>query len=171
MPVPALPDLAALHQTRELLLSRGLAVLTAWALGSIVGGGYGLARAPRRSAAFYFQAMTVGWGLVNAALAFGGIYALQPVAPAGLRLADLFGAQLRNENLFALNAGLDAAYVMTGFYLRARAEAPDAAHPARLRGYGRALWVQGGFLLVFDAAMWALLHGQGRAWLALAGAR
>ena len=158
--MPAVLDFAALHHARELLLSRGLAVLAAWALYSIVGGGYGLARAPRRA----------GWGLVNAALAFVGIVQQETVAPAGLQLADLFAAQLRNENLFGFNAGLDAAYVMTGFYLRARAAAPGAAHPARLLGYGRALWVQGGFLLVFDAAMWALMHAQGRAWLTMAGA-
>ena len=168
--MPAVLDFAALHHARELLLSRGLAVLAAWALYSIVGGGYGLARAPRRAATFYFHAMTVGWGLVNAALAFVGIVQQETVAPAGLQLAELFTAQLRNENLFGFNAGLDAAYVMTGFYLQARAAVPGAAHPARLLGYGRALRIQGGFLLIFDAAMWTLMHAQGRAWLTMAGA-
>ena len=155
---------AALHQARELLLGRGLAVLAAWALLNLVGSGYLLRRADRRHAPYYFHGMNVGWGLVNAALAFWGIWHLQPLAPAGLRLVDIFQAQLANETLFLLNAGLDVAYVMTGCYLQARAAVPGMARPERLLGFGRALWVQGGFLLVFDAAMWALLHAQGRAW-------
>ena len=158
-------DYAALHQARELLLGRGLAVLAAWALLNLVVSGYALRRADRRHAPYYFHGMNVGWGLINAALAFWGIWHLQPHAPAGLRLVDLFQAQLTNENLFLFNAGLDVAYVMTGFYLQARAAGPGTARPERLLGFGQALWMQGGFLLVFDAAMWALLHAQGRAWL------
>lgn len=160
-------DFAVLHHAREALLGRGLAVLAAWALLNLIGSGGLLARADRRTEPYYFHGMNVGWGFVNAVLACWGILHGQPTAPPGLRLADLLQAQLFNENLFLLNAGLDVAYVMTGFYLRAQAAAPGRQPPARLLGFGRALWVQGGFLLVFDAAMWSLLHWQGRGWLGL----
>ena len=169
MPLPATPDLATLHQGRELLLGRGLAVLAAWALLTLLVNGYYLAQAPRRQEAYYFHGMSVGGGIVNTVLCFWGIWHLQPIAPAGLRLADVLQAQVFNENLFLLNAGLDVAYIMTGFYLRALAAVPGQPHPARVLGFGRALWVQGGVLLVFDAAMWTLLHGQGRSWLTLLG--
>ena len=36
---------------------------------------------------------------------------------------------------------------------RAAQPTPNPFTPARLLGYGRSLWVQGGFLLVFDAIM------------------
>lgn len=163
MPLPAAADLAALHHARELLLGRGLALLTAWVLLNLLGSGYALTRADRRHEPHYFHGLNVGWALVNGLLACWGILRLEFVVPAGLRLADLLQAQLFNENLFLLNAGLDAAYIMTGFYLRAQAHLPGQPHAARLLGFGRSLWVQGGFLLVFDAAMWSLLHGQGGA--------
>jgi hypothetical protein len=158
-------NLAALHQAREALLGRGLAVLAAWVLLNLLVSGHFLARADRRLPAYYFHGMNVGWGLVNALLAFWGIYHLEPTAPAGLQLADVVRAQLFNENLFLFNAGLDAAYIMTGYYLRARAAMPGELRPARLLGFGRSLWLQGGFLLVFDAVMWSWLHWQGRGWL------
>ncbi|WP_210521294.1 DUF6992 family protein [Hymenobacter terricola] len=163
----ALPaaELATFHQARELLLGRGLAVLASWALLNLVVSGYLLRRADRRHRPYYFHGMNVCWGVVNAVLAFWGIWQWHPKAPAGLALADLFQAQLFNENLFLLNAGLDVAYIMTGFYLRTLAAVPGATTPARLLGFGQALWVQGGFLLVFDAVMWSLLHWQGRQWL------
>ena len=160
-------QLASVFQSGELLLGRGLAVLAAWALLNLVVSGYRLAQADRRYEPDYFPAMNVGWGLVNTALACWGILQLRSGAPAGLRVADLFREQLFNENLFLLNTGLDAAYLMTGFYLRALAPQPGRVQPERLLGFGRSLWVQGGFLLVFDAAMWAMLHWHGQSWLQL----
>ena len=168
IPAPfSAPELAALYRAQELLMGRGLAVLSAWALLNLVGSGYFLARAQRHGAAFYFHGMNVGWGLVNAGLACWGVLHLHFTAPAGLRLADVVLAQLHNETLFLFNAGLDVAYVMTGYYLVALAAAPDRPQPMRLLGFGRSLWVQGGFLLGFDAVMWSLLHWQGGAWLPL----
>jgi hypothetical protein len=160
-------ELAAVFQAQELLIGRGLAVLAAWALINLVVSGCFLFRADRRHESYYFHSMNVGWAAVNAALACWGLLHLQFSAPADLGLAEVFRRQLFNENLFLLNAGLDVAYVMTGFYLRAKAAGPDQLHPARLHGFGRSLWIQGGFLLVFDAAMWGLLHRLGQGWLLL----
>ncbi|MFD2721328.1 DUF6992 family protein [Hymenobacter monticola] len=164
--MPAL-DLAALDHAREMLLGRALAVLAAWALLNLLVSGTFVKQADRRFAPYYFHGMNVGWGLVNTVLACWGILHLRFTSPPSLRLAELVAAQLHNENLFMLNTGLDVAYVMTGFYLRALAATPGRADASRLDGFGRSLWVQGGFLLVFDAAVWGLLHGQGRAWIPL----
>ncbi len=166
MPALTTIELTALHQAREVLLGGGLAVLAAWVLLNLLVSGYHLAHADRRHESYYFHGMNVAWALINAGLATWGIWHLQLAAPAGLRLADLVREQIFNENLFLLNAGLDAAYIMTGYYLRALAHVPGQPHAARLLGFGRALWVQGGFLLVFDAAMWSLLHGQAKYLLA-----
>lgn len=160
-------DVAAVHEAREALLGRGLAVLAAWVLLNLLVSGHFLARADRRQPAYYFHGMNVGWALVNAGLACWGIYHLEPMAPAGLQLAEVVQAQLFNENLFLLNAGLDVGYIATGYYLRARAGLPHELRPARQIGFGRSLAVQGGFLLVFDALMWGWLHWQGQEWLPL----
>ncbi|WP_426059895.1 DUF6992 family protein [Hymenobacter sp. B1770] len=162
-----MPEIASLFLASELLIGRGLAVLAAWALLNLVVSGYFVARTDRRHEPYYFHGMNVSWGLVNAGLACWGVLHLHFTAPAGLQLGELIQNQLLNENLFVFNTGLDAAYVMTGFYLWALAQVPGQARPARLRGFGRSLWLQGGFLLVFDAVMWGLLHGQGQSWLGL----
>jgi hypothetical protein len=162
-----LDEVNRLYLAGEHLVGQGLAVLSAWTLLNLVVSGYFLARADRRHEAYAFHGMNVSWGVVNAALACWGVLHLHFTAPAGLRVADLFQAQLANENVFLLNAGLDVAYIMTGFFLRAQAGLPAQPKPARLLGFGRSLWVQGGFLLVFDAVMWSLLHRQGRGWLPL----
>lgn len=167
MPSPAIADLGIYFQSRELVIGRGLAVLAGWALLNLIGGGYLLRQADRRYPSFYFHGMNVGWGAVNAALACWGILRLHFTVPAGLQLAEVVQSQLYYENLFLLNAGLDVAYVMTGFYLRTQAAVPGQSRPERLLGFGQALWVQGGFLLVFDAAMWSLLHWHGQQLLML----
>lgn len=162
MPALSPSELAALHQAREVLLAWGLAVLAAWVLLNLLGSGYGLSQADRHHERFYFHGLNVMWAFGNATLAAWGIWHLQLAAPPGLRLADVVREQLFNENLFMLNTGLDAAYIMTGYYLRTLAQVPEQPNPARLLGFGRSLWVQGGFLLVFDAIMWTLLHGQSK---------
>jgi hypothetical protein len=161
MPIPPASEIAALFQERELLIGRGLAILSAWALLNLIGSGYLVRHADRRHAPYYFHGMNVMWGAINAALACWGILQLHFKVPAGLGVAELFRTQLFYENLFLLNAGLDVAYVMTGYYLRAQA-ASTGQRPERLLGFGQSLWVQGGFLLVFDAVMWTILHWQGQ---------
>jgi hypothetical protein len=159
-------EIASLFHSRELIIGRGLAVLSAWALLNLIGSGYMVRSADRRTAAYYFHGMNVSWGAINAALACWGILNLHFRVPAGLGLAELFRTQLYYENLFLFNTGLDVAYVMTGSYLQALAAAPQQRQPVRLLGFGQALWLQGGFLLAFDAAMWLLLHWKGQGlWL------
>ncbi|WP_375417150.1 DUF6992 family protein [uncultured Hymenobacter sp.] len=159
-PVPSLPPtaLATLHQARELLVAQGMSVLGVWALLNIVLSGYQVARLEPRLEAHHFHLMNAGWGLVNAVLAAVGIVGTHPGQTTGLTLSGLLTEQLHLENLLLFNAGLDVAYVATGAWLRARALAPAARRPERLAGFGRSLWVQGGFLFVFDVSLWLLLH-------------
>jgi hypothetical protein len=160
-------SVAALFMHREQVLGRALAVLAAWVLLNLIGSGSRLARADRRREDYYFHGMNVLWNLVNATLAVWGILRLHFSPPAGLNAAELLSSQHFYETLFAVNAGLDVLYLLAGSYLRTRAQWPGQARPERLLGYGRSLWVQGGFLLLFDAGMWALLHVIAAAWPAL----
>jgi hypothetical protein len=149
---------------REVLLGRGLAVLAAWVLLNLIGSGAYLARADRRREPYYFHGLNVLWNLVNAVLAAWGILRLHFHPPAGLDAAELLSTQQFYETLFAVNAGLDVLYVLAGSYLGSRAMRPNQPRPERLRGFGWSLWVQGGFLLVFDAVMWGLLHWLAHGW-------
>lgn len=157
----ALPDatdaLPLINRGRELLAERGMGVLGAWALLNLVVSGYYVAHTDRRTEEHYFHQMNVGWNLVNAALAVFGLLSAHPNQVAGLSLADSLTAQFNFEKILLFNAGLDVAYVVTGSWLRARAASADQ-RPERLRGFGRSLWVQGAFLLVFDAGFYFVYH-------------
>jgi hypothetical protein len=83
---------------------------------------------------------------------------LRLAPPPSLSLNSFFTQQLSLETTFLLNAGLDVAYVTAGFWLLARAAVPGTVRPERLLGFGRSLRVQGGFLLLFDVAMWGLMR-------------
>lgn len=56
------------------------------------------------------------------------------------------------QSFLLLNAGLDVAYIATGFYLKERSKNSSGAE--RLRGYGNSLLLQGGFLLLFDITLY-----------------
>ena len=71
-------------------------------------------------------------------------------------------AQLRTENLYLFNAGLDVAYLATGFYLLEKGRNTTASGSAeRWQGYGQSLLLQGGFLLLFDGFQFATHHRHG----------
>jgi hypothetical protein len=157
----ALPDptdaLLLLNRSRELLAERGMGVLGAWALLNLVVSGYFVAHTDKRAEAHYFHQMNVGWNLINAALAVFGILSAHPNQVAGMTLAESLTAQFNFEKILLFNAGLDVAYVATGSWLRARAATTDR-RPERLLGFGRSLWLQGAFLLVFDACFYFIYH-------------
>ena len=95
-------------------------------------------------------------GVDNAVLAAVGILRTHPgTPPPGFSAAEALHDQRVLVLIFQVNAVLDLGYLLVGWWLAARAARPNLRPfaPARLLGYGRSLWVQGGFLLVFDALM------------------
>jgi hypothetical protein len=152
----AAPEWLATYRTREQLLGRGLGLLGAWALLNLVGSGYWLPRTDRRTVAHHFHFMSCCWGFINAILAAVGILRTHPGAPpAGFTAAEALHYQQQLVLIFQVNAALDIGYLLVGWWLVARATRPslNPIAPPRLLGYGRSVWVQGGFLLVFDAIM------------------
>lgn len=163
---PPLDLLPGINQARELLAERGMAVLGAWALLNLLVSGYRVNESGARTEAYYFHQMNLGWNFVNVVLAVWGILQAHPNQVAGLTLPDSLTAQFNFEKILLFNAGLDVAYVCIGSWLRARA-ATAAQLPQRLRGFGRSLWLQGGFLLVFDLGFYFVYHQQAARLLAL----
>ena len=69
------------------------------------------------------------------------------------------------KQVLLFNAGLDVAYVVGGAYLRERGRAglpatrPDRAD--QLRGYGKSVMLQCGFLLAFDMVNYLIFKNRG----------
>ncbi|WP_084443799.1 DUF6992 family protein [Hymenobacter roseosalivarius] len=140
---------------RAALDRRGMYVLGAWAVSNV--GASGARYFATTGSEKYFHQMNVGWGAVNLALA-GVSFLGSSRAPSSDRAATT-KAQLRTENIYLLNTGLDAAYIMGGFYLKERARTrPTQRRQDQLKGYGQSLLLQGGFLLAFDGVMFAAHH-------------
>jgi hypothetical protein len=125
-------------------------VLGSWAAGNILVGTYGNFKASGE--AKYFHQFNAAWNIVNLGIAaFGYFNAVNsdPIAMTNVEIIKDFNSL---QNLLLLNAGLDVAYIATGFYLKERSK--NSSSSERLRGYGNSLLLQGGFLLAFDIALY-----------------
>jgi hypothetical protein len=149
--------LSAFNAERKTLDQRGMRVLGAWAVGNI--GVSGARYFATSGSEKYFHQMNVGWGVINAALAVVSLRSARR-EDAPLNWAETTRLQLRTENIYLFNTGLDVAYVVGGLYLKERARTRTTERQQqRLRGYGQSILLQGGFLLVFDGLMYAAHHG------------
>lgn len=126
---------------------KAMLVLGSWAIGNLVVGTtlYARNQGPGR----YFHQMNAGWNLVNLGLATAGylqaVHGDAGAAELPALVADHYGLQ----KTLLLNVGLDTGYMLGGLYLMERSRRVGNK-PERMKGYGRSLVLQGGFLLVFD---------------------
>ncbi|QMW06133.1 DUF6992 family protein [Spirosoma foliorum] len=108
----------------------------------------------------YFHKMNVYWNLVNLGIAGAGLLASRKRKVEGETLADAVRQHENMKQILLVNAGLDVAYVIGGAYLRERSEShPDNAD--QLRGYGKSIMAQGGFLLAFDLVNYFIFKNRG----------
>ncbi len=97
-----------------------------------------------------FFGFNAAWNLVNGTLAWVGLQKLRFEEPASDPVLALHRYH-KTERILMLNCGLDIAYIATGFALNnlSQTTSSELAYN-RLRGYGNSLYLQGGFLLLFD---------------------
>ncbi|GAB4016666.1 DUF6992 family protein [Spirosoma koreense] len=108
----------------------------------------------------YFHRMNVYWNLVNLGIAGIGLLGSRGQTADVETLADAVRKHENMKQLLLINAGLDVAYVLGGAYLQERANShPDKAD--QLRGYGKSIMVQGGFLLAFDLVNYFVFKKRG----------
>ncbi|WP_080055872.1 DUF6992 family protein [Spirosoma aerolatum] len=108
----------------------------------------------------YFHRMNVYWNLVNLGIAGAGLLSSRRSQKGNETLGDAVRKHETMKQILLLNTGLDVAYVIGGAYLRERAETrPDQAD--QLRGYGKSIMVQGGFLLAFDLVNYLIFKKRG----------
>jgi hypothetical protein len=104
----------------------------------------------------YFHQMNAAWNTVNLGLAIGGIFSSRRMMKKEWSTVDLVSANNRMRELLIFNAGLDLAYIATGFYLRERS-VNSLNNRDRLSGYGSSLILQGAFLFLFDLSFYFTL--------------
>jgi hypothetical protein len=144
-----------LDRRRNRINAAGMLTLGSWALANI-GANTALYFSTDEDIRYFYQ-MNVLWNFINLGVAGLGYYGSVRAVPRN----DLFAAvdaQYNLEKVLLLNAGLDAAYIMTGFFLMEYGR----SFPSRktmFRGYGQSLLLQGGFLLVFDLVMYGIQRG------------
>jgi hypothetical protein len=147
-------ELRSFNQKRLQTNKIGMLTLGSWALINI-GTGSVVARQATGSNKHFHQ-MNAYWNVVNLALAGFGYYGSASADPASFNLFSSVKEHYSMEKILLLNAGLDAAYIATGLYLTERAK-NSTSQADRLKSFGQSIMLQGGFLLVFDAAMY-LIH-------------
>ena len=120
----------------------------------------GIALSQTSGEAKYFHQMNVYWNAVNLGIAGVGLLGLRKQNPAAETLGEAVRKHEAVKRTLLFNAGLDVAYIAGGLYLTERAKShPDQAD--RLRGYGKAVMVQGAFLLAFDVVNYIIFSKRG----------
>lgn len=125
-------------------------VLAAWAGANMIQGSISASNA--KGSDHYFHQMNAYWNTVNLAVAGIGLWAAKKQLTGAHTQERNWKEQQKLEKLLLLNTGLDAAYIMTGLYLKERGNRLLSDQPT---GYGNSLVLQGAFLLVFDIIQYA----------------
>jgi len=142
-------SLKSFHQSRMNINENAMLILGGWAAGNILIGTYGNFKASGE--AKYFHQFNAAWNIVNLGIAAFGYFNAVNSDPSSMTNLEIIKDFNSLQNLLLLNAGLDVAYIATGFYLKERPK--NSSNSERLRGYGNSLLLQGGFLLLFDVSL------------------
>lgn len=147
--VSTAPELA--QNRRRLAINRtGMLTLLGWSALNIGTGAYGWATTAGETR--YFHQMNVFWNGINAVIGGIGYAQASGEQPQGLSEVETIEETRSMQQILALNAGLDVAYIAGGAWMREFGGGDDP----RLAGYGTSVMLQGAFLFVFDAVLWAL---------------
>ena len=151
-------SITAFEQQRINYNKNGMLLLGSWSASNIIVSAF--ASKTNNQQAHYFHNMNIMWNSVNLALATAGYISAVKETTNNLTLSNVLNHQNKTEKLFLFNTGLDVAYVTAGFYLKEKGN--SNINPAKLKGYGDAVIMQGGFLLLFDAIMYAMHNKHGK---------
>ena len=152
-------NLLTFNEKRLQTNRNAMKVLGGWAVGNFLVSGLLIGRSEGGTKAFH--QMNVGWNVINLGLAGFGYYSAMRADPAALDLYASVKDQYGIEKTFLLNAGLDVGYMLGGLYLTERAK-NAGKNQERLTGFGQSILLQGGFLFVFDLAMYFIINNHGQ---------
>lgn len=133
----------------------GMMVLGGWAIANMATGTYGSLKFSGEEK--YFHQMNLMWNVVNAGIASYAIYQFYSTDFASYTTAQQLSKHIDTERLYLINAGLDVLYIAGGVIL-INASKRNEKRRDLLNGYGKSVILQGGFLLVFDLAMYFIQY-------------
>ena len=144
-----------MSQLRVKTNQSGMLALGLWSVGNIM---VGANKFDKKTENQYFYRMNLYWNVVNLGIATSGY--LNALGGSFEHLSDeeKIKKQRQIEKILLINSGLDVAYIMGGVYLREKGMNQESR---KLKGYGKSLIMQGGFLLLLDGMMY-LKHTSNR---------
>jgi hypothetical protein len=146
--------LQSFNMERISIQQKGMQTLGLWALSNIAIGTYASFSTSGERKAFW--QMNAGWNIINAGIA--GLGYFNQTMPNSL--SGTIHEQQSIETILAVNAGLDIAYILGGLYLTEKSKTSEQSE--LLRGFGNAIMLQGAFLFVFDAVLFAVNAHHGK---------
>ena len=138
---------------RVRITSSGMEVLGGWGMVNTFGGGLAWATSTTPQTRYFFQMNTI-WGSVDFVTAILGYTGTQNGKNKKLTATETLQQQQRIEKIFRINSYFDVAYLGAGVYLALEG---GSRNSPIMKGYGEAVLLQGGFLLIFDELM---LHSE-----------
>src|SRR6516165_9821590 len=147
----------SLALSRNTITKNAMIVLGSWAAANIENS-FIVASQTSGETKYAWQ-MNAIWNLVNGGLAVMGYLNARRAMTKKYDYADNVAAQVGMEKLYALNLGLDFAYITGGFFLREKGtHETNLKSKDQLNGYGSSIIIQGAFLLLYDATILTLHH-------------
>lgn len=123
--------------------------LTGWAAGNMISGGIMMSNTSGQEK--YFHQMNLCWNIVNLGIGIPGL--IGTFKDKQMSFEETFKYQKKLENIYMFNAGLDVAYVATGWGLNNFGKTKEGEIGDRLKGYGNSLVLQGTYLFIHDIIM------------------
>ena len=151
-------DLVKFEQERVRYSKNAMIGLAGWSVANIVGSG--IATNTRNKEMRYFHQMNVMWGGINLAIAGLGYWGAGREKIDNPTLESAQKHQRKIEKTYLINAGLDVVYVGAGLLMNKTSD--NQKNPEKFKGYGNSIMMQGGFLLLYDAVMYAIHRKHGK---------
>ncbi len=145
--------IAAYNLHKAHINKTGMAVLGSWGLVNIAAGGIGYFTA-KQDETKYFSEMSMAWGVVNTGIAGLTMRAMKRELALKTNSEGYYRSYLTNKRIYLINAGLDVVYIGAGVGLTAYAH-QSKRNQDIYSGFGKAVVVQGIFLLLFDNIMFS----------------
>jgi len=147
----------SIADSRNHITETAMLTLGGWAAANIATG-FIIAGQTQGQTKYAWQ-MNAYWNLVNGGLAIMGYIRARKAMALKYGFSENESEQISIEKLYALNFGLDLAYIATGFFLHEKGmNNSNVKSHDQLMGYGTSLVIQGGFLLLMDGIVLSLHH-------------
>ncbi|WP_428667738.1 DUF6992 family protein [Runella sp.] len=151
----SISTLSEITQHQAKIQRAGMWTLAGWSAANLAVSGIAIGQSTGSTR--YFHEMNLYWNAVNVGIAGVGLLSLRKKASSPT-LSSAVKSHYALQKTLLFNAGLDVAYVTGGLWLLDKSKfETNITRQDRFRGFGQAVIVQGGFLLIFDVTNY-LLH-------------